>query len=65
MQRIGIVVFLVTIESYIVVTALVDITRELKGFNNVSWVLSSYQLGFVGELMRFLTLSVDCLSNCF
>lgn len=48
-DRVGIIVFLVTIESYIVVTSLVDISGELDGFDNVSWVMSSYQLGFVGK----------------
>lgn len=49
MDRIGIIVFLVTIESYIVVTSLVDISGDLDGFDNVSWIMSSYQLGFVGK----------------
>lgn len=51
MERIGTFVFLATIESYIVVTSLIDITLELKDFNNLSRGPSSYQSGFVGELI--------------
>lgn len=43
------IIFLVTIEGYIVVTSLVEIERDLGDFQNASWILSGYQLGFVSK----------------
>lgn len=42
--------FIVQVESTIVSTSLVTISHELGGFDNTSWVVSSYLLGFVGKL---------------
>ncbi|KAK2616633.1 hypothetical protein QQS21_000456 [Conoideocrella luteorostrata] len=44
----GLIFLLVTMEVSIATTALVAITNELGGFNRASWLLSSYQLGYVG-----------------
>ena len=41
-------VFIVSVEVNIAVTSFVAITRDLGGFEQVSWILSGYQLGFVG-----------------
>lgn len=40
-------VFLVSVEANIAVTSLVAISHDLGGFEIVTWILSSYQLGFV------------------
>jgi len=42
-------IFIVSVEANIAVTSLVAITHDLGGFQVVSWVISSYQLGFVGQ----------------
>jgi hypothetical protein len=42
-------VFMVNLEIPVVVTALVAITNDLSGFNDLSWVISSYLLGYVGQ----------------
>lgn len=41
--------FLVNLEVPVVITALVSITNDLHGFENVAWILSSYLLGYVGS----------------
>ena len=48
-------IFIVSIEGYITVTSLVSITRDLGGFHEVSWIVSSYQLGFVGQCLSPLS----------
>lgn len=42
-------VFMVQVEVPIVTTSLVAITSELGGFSTLSWVISSYLLGYVCE----------------
>lgn len=54
MNRIGIMVFIVSVEANVAVTSFVTISRDLGGFDIISWILSGYQLGFVGEL-RFVS----------
>ncbi|GAB1315320.1 hypothetical protein MFIFM68171_05530 [Madurella fahalii] len=54
---IGILIFLVSAETNITVTALVAITNDLGGFNKTSWILSSYQLGFVAIIVISAKLS--------
>ena len=46
------ILFLVNMEATVVTTALVAITNELGGFDIVSWILSSYLLGYVGQFLR-------------
>ncbi|KAI1169315.1 putative multidrug resistance protein fnx1 [Nemania serpens] len=48
---IGIVMFLVNFEVPVVITALVSITNDLRGFEDVGWVISSYLLGYVGFIV--------------
>ncbi|KAI1194938.1 putative multidrug resistance protein fnx1 [Nemania serpens] len=48
---ISIVMFLVNLEVPVVITALVSITNDLHGFENVAWILSSYLLGYVGVIV--------------
>ncbi|RYC58927.1 hypothetical protein CHU98_g7291 [Xylaria longipes] len=45
---IAIIMFLVNLEVPVVITALVSITSDLQGFENVAWVVASYLLGYVG-----------------
>lgn len=40
--------FLTNLEVPVVITALVSITNDLSGFENVGWVVASYLLGYVG-----------------
>lgn len=41
--------FLTMIDITIATTSLVAITRDLGGFETASWILTSYQLGYVGK----------------
>ncbi|TRX98985.1 hypothetical protein FHL15_000327 [Xylaria flabelliformis] len=50
---IAIIMFLVNLEVPVVITALVSITKDLQGFENVSWVVASYLLGYVGIFIIF------------
>ncbi|KAI0406568.1 putative multidrug resistance protein fnx1 [Xylaria palmicola] len=50
-------VFLVVLEIPIVPTALVPISKALGGFNDISWVISSYLLGRVGVMVILAKLS--------
>ncbi|KXX79724.1 Multidrug resistance protein 3 [Madurella mycetomatis] len=54
---IGILIFLVSAETNITVTALVAITSDIGGFGKTSWILSSYQLGFVALIVISAKLS--------
>jgi MFS family permease len=54
---IGILVFLVSAEATIVVTALVAITKDFGEFTSVSWIMSSFQLGFVATIVVSAKLS--------
>jgi MFS family permease len=49
--------FLTNLEIPIVTTSLVAITADLGGFDKVSWLISSYLLGYVGVLVIFAKLS--------
>ncbi len=42
-------VFMVNLEIPVVTTSLVAITSELNGFDKVSWIVSTYLLGYVGR----------------
>ncbi|KAI0533545.1 putative multidrug resistance protein fnx1 [Xylaria digitata] len=46
-------VFLVNLEVLIVTTSLFVITNDLGGFNTLSWVVSSYLLGYVSIIVAF------------
>ncbi|KAI8952024.1 putative multidrug resistance protein fnx1 [Xylaria longipes] len=48
---IAIIMFLVNLEVPVVITALVSITSDLQGFENVAWVVASYLLGYVGIIV--------------
>ncbi|RYC59484.1 hypothetical protein CHU98_g6719 [Xylaria longipes] len=48
---IAIMMFLVNLEVPVVITALVAITNDLQGFEDVGWVVSSYLLGYVGVIV--------------
>ncbi|KAI1305648.1 putative multidrug resistance protein fnx1 [Xylaria venustula] len=48
---IAIMMFLVNLEVPVVITSLVAITNDLRGFDNVGWVVSSYLLGYVGVIV--------------
>ncbi|KAK7963366.1 MFS general substrate transporter [Apiospora saccharicola] len=50
-------VFMVNLEIPVVTTSLVEITRELNGFDKASWVISSYLLGYVAVIVIFAKLS--------
>ncbi len=46
--RLAVQVFIVNLEIPVVTTSLVAITHDLNGFDKISWVVSSYLLGYVG-----------------
>ncbi|KAI0160161.1 putative multidrug resistance protein fnx1 [Xylariaceae sp. FL1272] len=48
---IAIIMFLVNFEVPVIITALVSITNDLEGFENVAWVIASYLLGYVGIIV--------------
>ncbi|KAI1773179.1 putative multidrug resistance protein fnx1 [Hypoxylon cercidicola] len=48
---IAIMMFLTNLEVPVVITALVAITDELSGFENVGWVVASYLLGYVAVIV--------------
>ncbi|KAI3324202.1 putative multidrug resistance protein fnx1 [Xylariaceae sp. AK1471] len=48
---IAIMMFLVNLEVPVVITALVSITDDLQGFENVDWVVTSYLLGYVAVIV--------------
>ncbi|KAK8113577.1 MFS multidrug transporter-like protein [Apiospora sp. TS-2023a] len=50
-------VFMVNLEIPVVTTSLVEITRELNGFDKASWVISSYLLGYVAAIVIFAKMS--------
>lgn len=55
--------FITNMEIPVLITALVAITEDLGGFGDVSWVLSSYLLGYVGMSEASLIRKSTC-SNC-
>ncbi|KAI1210085.1 putative multidrug resistance protein fnx1 [Annulohypoxylon truncatum] len=54
---VAIMMFMVNFEVPVVVTALVAITDELGGFENVGWVVSAYLLGYVAVIVIFAKFS--------
>ena len=48
--RLAMSLFLTNLEIPIVTTSLVAITNDFGQFDDVGWVISSYLLGYVGEL---------------
>jgi hypothetical protein len=50
--RLALMLFLVSIDVTITTTSVVAITEELGGFSTASWILSSYQLGWVGKFTK-------------
>ncbi|KAI0835899.1 putative multidrug resistance protein fnx1 [Hypoxylon sp. FL0890] len=48
---IAIMMFLTNLEVPVVITALVAITDDLSGFENVGWVVASYLLGYVAVIV--------------
>ena len=42
--------FLVNLEIPIVTTSLVAITNDLHTFDQISWIISAYLLGYVGNV---------------
>lgn len=51
--------FITNMEIPVLITALIAITSDLGGFDDVSWVVSSYLLGYVGTLNQFPVRHVD------
>lgn len=45
--------FIVNFELSVVNTTLVAIVNDVGGFDSVSWVVSAYLLGYVGQLLQF------------
>ncbi|KAI9643296.1 hypothetical protein NHQ30_007913 [Ciborinia camelliae] len=56
-STVALMVFLVVLEIPIVPTCLITISNEIGGFDNVSWVISSYLLGRIGVMVIFAKLS--------
>ncbi|KAI0481174.1 putative efflux pump antibiotic resistance protein [Xylariaceae sp. FL0804] len=54
---IAILIFLVFLEIPIVVTSVVAITTDLKGFSSVSWIVASYLLGYITVIVVFAKFS--------
>ncbi|KAI1817164.1 putative multidrug resistance protein fnx1 [Poronia punctata] len=52
----GVQVFIVNLEIPVVTTSLVAIVADLGGFDKLSWVLSSYLLGYVAIIVIFAKL---------
>lgn len=46
--RLAIMVFQVVLEIPIIPTSLVSVSNDIGGFDDLSWVISSYLLGRVG-----------------
>lgn len=46
-HSIALMMFMTNMEIPVLITALVAITQDLGGFDDVSWVVSSYLLGYV------------------
>ncbi|KAG6362567.1 hypothetical protein INS49_007659 [Diaporthe citri] len=54
---VAILMFITNMEIPVLITALVAITEDLGGFGDVSWVVSSYLLGYVAVLIIFAKFS--------
>ncbi|KAF5867863.1 putative mfs multidrug transporter protein [Botrytis fragariae] len=63
-STVALMVFLVVLEIPIVPTCLITISNEIGGFDNASWVISSYLLGRIGVMVIFAKLS-DLLTRKF
>ena len=48
-NRLSLAVFLPSMEVSIVATSLLAITNELQGFDQSSWIVTSYMLTYTGE----------------
>ncbi|CAH0056996.1 unnamed protein product [Clonostachys solani] len=59
-DRIALLLFLTTVETFIAVTALVAIGKDLGHFDNASWILASYQLGYVAIIVIAAKISDIC-----
>lgn len=53
LRRLGVAIFLVTMEVSIVATSLVSIANELNRFNMTSWIVTAYLITYTG-LYHFL-----------
>jgi MFS family permease len=49
--------FMVSVEISVVATALVSIAEDIGGFQEVSWIMSSYLLGYVSVVIIFAKFS--------
>ncbi|KAG8409226.1 hypothetical protein J3458_019343 [Metarhizium acridum] len=49
--------FITNMEIPVLITALIAITTDLGGFDDVSWVVSSYLLGYVAVIIIFAKFS--------
>ncbi|TVY80405.1 MFS thioclapurine efflux transporter tcpA [Lachnellula suecica] len=54
---VALAIFLTNLEIPIVTTALISITNDLQGFNNVNWIITSYLLGYVGVVILWAKFS--------
>ncbi|KAH9890146.1 putative multidrug resistance protein fnx1 [Xylariomycetidae sp. FL2044] len=54
---VGIMQFMTNLEVPVVITALVQITDDLQGFDLVPWVVASYMLGYVAVIVIFAKFS--------
>ncbi|KID83966.1 Major facilitator superfamily domain, general substrate transporter [Metarhizium guizhouense ARSEF 977] len=54
---IAIMMFITNMEIPVLITALIAITSDLGGFDDVSWVVSSYLLGYVAVIIIFAKFS--------
>lgn len=52
LNSVAIMMFITNMEIPVLITALVAITEDLGGFGDVSWVVSSYLLGYVGMFFK-------------
>lgn len=62
-RRLGIAVFLVTVEISIVATALVSIGDSLHAFDLTSWIVTAYLLTYTGNNTLISSCSVPKFSN--
>ena len=53
--RVLLCLYLVNIEVTIVSTSLVEVTNDLHGFDETSWVVSGYLVTYTGESRLFAT----------
>lgn len=58
MNSVAVMMFMTNLEVPVVTTALVAITNDLGSFDNASWVVASYLLGYVGKSFNSRHLTV-------